>query len=148
MPDTYIRFSDMAASHPSPMDGANDLLAIAHVDQNSTTGYNSMTVTPNQLGAHAVEDQTFVNLQTNQKTVEGDINELKNGKLTVTDLTGTLLAGQTSLTISNAAITTTSIIEVFNDLDVPYNSKTLLTGSITLTFDEQASDMSVMVRVS
>lgn len=65
-----------------------------------------------------------------------------------TDVTGTLTAGQTSITLSNAAITTTSTIEVFNDLDVPYNSKTLSTGSITLTFDAQQSNMSVKVRVS
>jgi len=65
-----------------------------------------------------------------------------------TDVTGTLTAGSTSITLSNVAITTTSTIEVFNDLDVPYNSKTLSTGSITLTFDAQSSDMSVKVRVS
>ena len=76
MPDTYIRFSDLKDSHPSPIDGANDLLAIAHKDTQSATGYNSMSVTPNALGAHAVEDQTFVNLHTTQKTVEGAINEI------------------------------------------------------------------------
>ena len=65
-----------------------------------------------------------------------------------TDVTGTLTAGQTSITLSNAAITTASTIEVFNDLDIPYNSKTLSTGSITLTFDAQQSNMSVKVRVS
>lgn len=67
---------------------------------------------------------------------------------TWTDVTGTLVAGQTSITLSDASITTTSTIEVFNDLDVPYNSKTVSTGSITLTFDEQASNMNVKVRVS
>ena len=61
---------------------------------------------------------------------------------------GTLTAGETSITISNALITIDSTIEVFNDLDVPYNSKTLSAGSITLTFDAQSEDMSVTVRVS
>ena len=75
MPDTYIRFSDLKDSHPSPIDGANDLLAIAHKDTQSATGYTSMSVTPNSLGAHAVEDQTFTNLKTTNKTVEGSINE-------------------------------------------------------------------------
>lgn len=75
MPDTFIRFSDMKDSHPSPIDGANDLLAIAHKDINSPTGYTSMTTTPNALGAHAIEDQTFVNLETGSKTVEGAINQ-------------------------------------------------------------------------
>lgn len=65
-----------------------------------------------------------------------------------TDVTGTLTAGSTSITLSDNSITSSSTIEVFNDLDVPYNSKTVTTGSITLTFDAQQSNMSVKVRVS
>lgn len=64
------------------------------------------------------------------------------------EITGTLTAGSTSITLSDASITTSSTIEVFNDLDVPYNSKTVSTGSITLTFDAQQSNMTVKVRVS
>lgn len=64
------------------------------------------------------------------------------------DITGTLEAGNTEITLSNASILTTSTIEVFNDLDVPYVSKTVSTGSITLTFDEQDADMIVKVRIS
>ena len=73
--------------------------------------------------------------------VEENFNELK-------DITGTLTAGSTSITLSDNAITTSSTIEVFDDLDIPYNSKTLSTGSVTLTFDAQQSDMVVKVRVS
>ena len=65
-----------------------------------------------------------------------------------TDVTDTLIAGQTSITLSDNSITTTSTIEVFNDLDVAYNSITIATSSVTLTFDAQQSDMSVKVRVS
>lgn len=75
MPDNFIRFSDLKDSHPSQIDGAHDLLALAHPDENSSTGYTSMTTTPNALGAHAIEDQTFVNLETGSKTVEGAINQ-------------------------------------------------------------------------
>ena len=64
------------------------------------------------------------------------------------DITGTLEAGQTEITLNNSTITTTSTIEVFDELDVPYISKTVSTGSITLTFDEQDADMSVKVRIS
>lgn len=149
MPDTFIRFSDMKDSHPSPIDGANDLLAIAHKDISSSTGYNSMTVTPNALGAHAVEDQTFVNFQTTQKTVEGAINELNLGKLTVTDLTDTLMAGQTSLIIQNAVITTSSTIEIFTDTyGVDPTNVVVTNGNITLTFEAQQNDLGVKVRVS
>lgn len=65
-----------------------------------------------------------------------------------TDLTGTLTTGSTSITISSNKITTTSTIQVFTDLGVDYNSITVATGSVTLTFDAQASDMGVKVRVS
>ena len=65
-----------------------------------------------------------------------------------TDISGTLEAGETEITLTNSAITTSSTIEVFNELDVPYVSKELSAGSITLTFDAQESDMSVKVRVS
>ena len=68
--------------------------------------------------------------------------------MTWTDVTGTLEAGSTSITLTSEAITTSSTIDVYNNLDVPYDSKTLSTGSITLTFDEQESDMMVKVRVS
>lgn len=64
------------------------------------------------------------------------------------DITGTLSAGETSITLSDASITTNSTIDIYTDLDVPYNSKTLSTGSITITFDAQQSNMSVKVRVS
>lgn len=64
------------------------------------------------------------------------------------DVTGTLTAGATSITLSSAAITTSSTIEVFTDADVDYNSITVATGSVTITFDEQASNMGVKVRVS
>lgn len=65
-----------------------------------------------------------------------------------TDVTGTLAAGATSITLSDSSITTSSTIEVFDSLDVPYNTKTLSTGSITLTFDAQQTAMDVKVRVS
>ena len=80
--------------------------------------------------------------------VGNDIYAIPSGSSPYTDVTGTLTAGSTSITLSDASITTSSTIEVFDDLDIPYNSKTLSTGSITLTFDAQQSNMSVKVRVS
>lgn len=74
MADTYIKFSDLKDTHPSPMDGEHDLLAIAHKDA-QTDDYVSMTVTPNTLGSHAVEDMTFSNLKTSSKTVRTAINQ-------------------------------------------------------------------------
>lgn len=148
MPDTYIRFSDLKDSHPSPIDGANDLLAIAHKDTQSSTGYTSMSVTPNSLGAHAVEDQTFVNLHTTKKTVEGAINEISDGMASWTDVTGTLTAGQTSITLSDNAITTSSTVEIFTSDGTEWNSITVATGSVTVTFDAKSSNLGVKARIT
>ena len=75
-----------------------------------------------------------------------------NGKKVVsdsrTDLIATLTAGQTSLTINNAIIATNSTIEIFTDPEIEYNSTTVTSGSITITFDAQVSDVSVKVRVT
>ena len=63
-------------------------------------------------------------------------------------VTGTLVAGGTSITLSDGMITTDSIIDVYTDLDVPYNTISVSAGSVTLTFDAQESNMTVKVRVS
>ena len=58
----------------------------------------------------------------------------------------TLTAGQTSITFSNAAITATSFISVASE--AWYTASTQTTGSVTLTFPEQASDMLVQIMVA
>ena len=58
----------------------------------------------------------------------------------------TLTAGQTSITFSNAAITATSFISVASE--AWYEASTQTTGSVTLTFPEQASDMLVQIMVA
>lgn len=152
MPD-LIKFSDLKTDHPVQLNGANDLIAIASYTQQGDTGYTSLTTTPNQLGAHAVESMTFANLQTTNKTVEGAINELVSSGAYWTDLVATLLAGATSLTIQNPAITANSTIQVFenvgafSDLVAPTDIVTT-TGQIVITFPAQQSDISVKVRIS
>lgn len=66
-----------------------------------------------------------------------------------TDLVGTLTAGQTSLTIQNALITTDKTIEVYTDtFGINPSNVVVTTGQIVLTFASQASDVGVKVRVS
>lgn len=66
-----------------------------------------------------------------------------------TDLTGTLVAGQTSLTIQHSIITTDKTIEIFTDIfGVNPTNVVVTTGQIVLTFSAQANDVGVMVRVS
>ena len=66
-----------------------------------------------------------------------------------TELTGLLEAGETSLTLTDDSITTDSIFDYYTSIfGVNPTDATVTTGSITLTFDVQESDMSVKVRVS
>ena len=62
-------------------------------------------------------------------------------------VTGTLTAGQTSVTLSDASILATSYIDVYTDDGVPYVSAVQSVGSVVLTFEEQASNLSVAVVV-
>ena len=70
------------------------------------------------------------------------------------DITGTLTAGSTSITLSDNAVTTSSTFDIYvddgtnTDPCIQPTSKTVASGSITLTFLAQASDITVKVRVS
>ena len=65
------------------------------------------------------------------------------------DVTGTLAVGETSLTLSNNAITTDSTIQVFTDTwGVTPTAVATANGSVTLTFDAQESALNVKIRVS
>ena len=64
-------------------------------------------------------------------------------------LTATLTTGSTTVTISDASITTTSTIDIYvSEFGIQPTNAVVATGSITLTFLAQASDITVKVRVS
>ena len=64
------------------------------------------------------------------------------------EVTGTLLAGATTLVLSDASITSTSTLDVFTDVyGVSPTDMVATTGSVTLTFEAQESDLGVKVRV-
>lgn len=64
------------------------------------------------------------------------------------EVTGTLLAGQTSLTLSDASILTTSDLDIYTDTwGVSPTDVVASTGSVTLTFEALGSDLSVKVKV-
>lgn len=64
------------------------------------------------------------------------------------DIAGTLEAGQTSITFTDAAILSDSYIQVFTPDGTEFNSITATTGSVTITFDVQPNDLSVCVRLT
>lgn len=86
-------------------------------------------------------------LNTTNKTIVGAINELES-KLW-TDFDNVLTAGATTVTVTDASITATSAIDVYTNVwGVEPTNMVLATGSVTLTFEAQASDINVKVRVS
>ena len=81
--------------------------------------------------------------------IASDIKAAIEERAIYTELTGTLSAGNTSLTLSNASITTSSTIDYYTDyFGVNPVSISVSTGSVTLTFEAQDIDLGVKVRVS
>lgn len=66
-----------------------------------------------------------------------------------TDVVGTLAAGSTSITLSDASITLNSTIDLYTDTyGVNPSAISVAAGSITLTFAAQQAAVNVKVRVS
>ena len=66
-----------------------------------------------------------------------------------TEVTGTLTAGSTTLTLSNDSIGTSKTFEFFTDtFGVSPTAISVESGAMTLTFESRSSDLSVKVRVS
>ena len=124
----------------------NDLMEVAIPDVGSATGYISKKDSFGNVADAFLNDFAQSALNTTNDTVVGAINEINSavGKV----LTGTLTAGSTSLTLSDASILATSLIDIYTDAyGLNPTAVTVAVGSITLTFEAQASDVSVKVRV-
>lgn len=121
----------------------SDLLYIAIPNALSPTGFSLCKVTSSELADYMLNQiQYATRLDTTHKTVFGSINEVAGKKLT-----NTLTAGSTSLTFTDSAIVDPSLILVFAEGGLLYNSITTAVGSVVLTFDEQASDVAVTIIV-
>lgn len=86
---------------------------------------------------------------TNMNDLEDRIEAAIEGGDLWTDFTGTLTAGSTSLTISNALITESSTFDYYTEyFGINPVGASVTNGSITLTFEAQDIDLGVKVRVS
>ncbi len=76
------------------------------------------------------------------------IANLASGGASFTDVTGTLSAGSTTLTLQDASITTSSTLDFYTDAyGVNPTAVSVSTGSVTLTFEAQQTNIAVKVRV-
>ena len=125
-----------------------DLFALAREDITSETGYRSKVARVDAMAKKVVNETDYSQLQTIDKKIIGAINEV-NTKASKVDITGTLTAGQTSITLSDASIISSSFIQVFaGNGNINYTSISSTMGSVTIGFLAQASDMTVTVRIS
>ena len=124
----------------------SDIVALSSPDTSNPPVYTSVKAKMSLVAAKIVEETTFTtSLPTNIKTVAGAIQEIYG-----TVLIDTLEAGETTLTFTNQAITTNSTLDniwasVFGIF--PTNA-VFATGSLTLTFDAQANDIEIKVRIT
>lgn len=119
----------------------NDLFETAVVDGQSTSGYASKKLSMAQIANHIAAIAQYPGLNTTEKELVDAINEIFG-----VALTGTLTAGNTTLTLQNAAITTNSTVDIYTDTyGVNPTDVTLSSGSITLTFAPQSANIAVKV---
>ena len=110
-------------------------------DLQSASGYESYKVSSNVVASQFLTAYNFTGLNTTSKNIVGAVNEVK-GK----EVTGTLQAGSTSITLQDAAITTTSTIDIYTDVfGISPESVSVATGEITITFEAQSSNLGVKV---
>jgi hypothetical protein len=138
MADLETTLSELDPTSTIPI---GSLLLTSLEDLQAASGYESYKITAGNVANQFMTAYSFNGLNTTSKNVVGAVNEVK-GK----EVTGTLLAGNTSITLQDAAITTTSTIDIYTDVfGISPESVAVATGEITITFEEQAADLGVKV---
>ena len=138
MADLETTLSELDPTSTIPI---GSLLLTSLEDLQAASGYESYKITAGNVANQFMTAYSFNGLNTTSKNVVGSINEVK-GK----EVTGTLLAGNTSITLQDAAITTTSTIDIYTDVfGISPESVAVATGEITITFEEHAADLGVKV---
>ena len=120
----------------------NDVAAFVSKDNQNVD--QTMKVKVSEVATKVVNNIEYGALNTSEKKVLGAINEVRG-----TFVTGTLTAGSTSITLSDGSITTSSTFDIYvSTFGIQPTNAVVATGSITLSFLAQASNISVKVRVS
>ena len=87
-------------------------------------------------------------LHTNATTGALEWSEVQGGGSSATILTGTLTAGQTTITFTDASITATALIDIYtSDPDVGWISRSVSDTTLTVTYPVQSTDLSVKIRI-
>lgn len=115
------------------------------------------------VGGSGANDATDVNYDntgsglaaTNVQDAIDEVLTTENTAITNLDtkygkyVSGTIIAGNTSITLSDAAITTTSFIDVyFKDALIAPTNVTVIAGSVTIEIDALPNNQDVAVRIT
>lgn len=132
----YSSVSDVAAG---------SYIYVIYPDVSSASGFSSAKIAASDFGETILNDFEWpLLLDTTAKSIIGAINELA-----FFTLSGTLAAGQTSITLTDNRITTTSHVFPWSSVwGLVPTSVTVAAGSVTLTFPAQQSNITVEARVS
>ena len=116
-------------------------------DVGSGVPYESNRHPASEIADKMLNNFEYNDLTTDKKTVFGSINELAQESLSAV-ITGTLTAGQTSVTLSDNRIKADSLLCYYtNPFGINPTNITATTGSVTLTFEEQSTDVGVAVEI-
>ena len=163
----HTRKNELSISTPPNSGTYNGSYNVAYSSTDSNSNYYSSSQKANQIYIDKQDNQHTVlksitmevddiTLGGTGNTWDGTHTSLKSaiasgggGGASWTDVTGTLTAGSTSITLSDNAITTTSTLDFYTDtFGVNPTAVSVSTGSVTLTFEAQSSNLGVKVRVS
>lgn len=132
-----------------PTNFQDDILA------QSMDGKRRYILTENDDGTTTIEDaSTYDQIGSNfgaghinaTNQAVNDLMDAVGMKITVTSK---LLAGDTTLNFNNAAIKTTSYIDVYSDVfGVSPTNMTVINGTVSMTFDAQSQDVNIAIRIS
>ena len=118
------------------------------VDPNAQSGYTTHNYDMDDLAVALFNAFIYATtpavLNTTSKIPVGAINEITPS--IGVQLKGILEAGETSVTLTNSQITSSSRVDYWGK--VSPTTITFSTGSITLTFDEQEEDIAFTVEVA
>ena len=140
---------------PNLVFSGNNYFMLSNVDNASSSfpALLSFSYIGNRVEIDSVRSQlTFKDVKLAIDSTEDNIARVINDSNTTplyVEVSGTLLAGETNLRITNGHIKTTSTIDYYTSIfGVNPTNAVVTSGLIVLTFEAQQTDMQVKVRVS
>lgn len=121
--------------------------AEADIDSAESNIATLQSTTSTQGAAITQNANNITTTNNNVSALDTRVTALEQAGSGATVVSGTLTAGQTSLTLSDESILASSFIDVYTDGGVPYVSAVQNVGSVVLTFEEQDANLGVAIVV-